>query len=255
MKKIEIVLVSLALLCTLPFLVIMPALLLLWLLYHLFPSPRWFWLEIPVFFSARLLSDPARYVAFSLLALGLSAGALLWLITRERGRFWRRRRFYLLALLIVAVLAFPLFARYRPAVEAPPGAELRVVERPGWVAGAVRWCQAAAEISACQYEPLGWADAQTLVYRKWCGGHYTPAGWQPGEPQPPRAYDVKTGAITPFEGSIEHLLGERGPRAIATLDYFPGKYAGTSISPDGRWIAFTARHVYGPEDLLVMLQE
>jgi len=255
MKKTEITLVSLALLCALPFLLIMPALLLLWLLYHLFPSPRWFWLEIPAFLSARLLSDPARYMAFSLLALGLSAGALLWLITRERGRFWRRRRFYLLALLIAAVLAFPVFARYRPAVEAPPGAELRVVERPGWVAGAVRWCQAAAEISACQYEPLGWADAQTLVYRKWCGGHYTPAGWQPGEPQPPRAYDVKTGAITPFEGSVEHLLGERGPRAIATLDYFPGKYPRTPISPDGRWIAFTARHVYGPEDLLVMLQE
>lgn len=255
MRKIEIVLVSLALLCALPFMVIMPAYLLLWLLYHLFPSPRWFWLEAPALFSARLLSDPARYVALSLVALALSAGALLWLIARERDRFWRRKRFYLSALLIAAVLAFPLLARYRPAVEAAPGAELYVVDEPGWVEGAVKWCQAAAEVSECQYEPLGWADAQTLVYRKWCGGHYTSEGWQPGEPQPPQAYDVKTGATTPFTGSIERLSGERAPRAIAALDYFPGKYDRTSVSPDGRWIAFTARHVYGPEDLLVMSNE
>ncbi len=255
MKKLEIVLVGLTCLFALPFLLIAPTYLLLRLLYHLFPSPRWFWLELPALFSARLLSDTTRYVMLSLLALGLSAGALLWLIARERGRFWRCRRFYLLTLALVAVLAFPLFARYRPAVEVPPGAELRVVERPGWIAGAVKWCQAAAEISECQYEPLGWADAQTLVYRRWCGGHHTEAGWQPGSPQPPQAYHLDTGRVTPFAGHIERLSSEPASRLAAVHDHRPGRYASALISPDGEWIAFTVQHIYGPEDLILVASE
>ncbi len=255
MRKIEIALVSLALLCALPFLVITPTYLLLWLLYPLFPSPRWFWLEAPAFFSAWLLSDPARYIALSLLALGLGAGAWLWLIIRERGSFWRRTRFYLLALALVAVLAFPLYAPYRPAVVAAPGAELHVVKELGLLERAVKWCQAAAEVSGCQYEPLGWADDQTLVYRRWCGGRYTDAGWQPGEPQPPRAYRLDTGRTTPFVGDIARLSSEPAPRMAAVHDYRPGRYAKALVSPNGQWIAFTVQHIYGPEDLLIAASE
>jgi len=36
------------------------------------------------------------------------------------------------------------------------------------------------------------------------------------------------------------------------LHYLPGHFEDPVISPDGRWIAFTARHVYGPEDLLII---
>lgn len=236
-------------------------LLLLRLLYPLFPPPRWFWLEIPAFFSARLLGDTTRYIALSLLAVGPGMGALLWLIARERHFFWRCKRFYPLALLLAAVLAFPLYAPYRPAVEAAPGMELRVVNELGLLERAVKWCQAVAEMSGCQYEPLGWADDQMLVYRWWCGGRYTEAGWQPGSLRPPQAYHLDTGRVTPFEGDIERLSSEAwnpdsgSPRVAAVRDYHPGRYARVLVSPDGQWIAFTARHIYGPEDLLIAARE
>lgn len=34
--------------------------------------------------------------------------------------------------------------------------------------------------------------------------------------------------------------------------YFSGRFGDPLLPPDGRRVAFTARHVYGPEDLLVL---
>jgi hypothetical protein len=34
--------------------------------------------------------------------------------------------------------------------------------------------------------------------------------------------------------------------------HVPGHYAASLQSPDGRWVAFTARHTYGPEDLFLV---
>lgn len=34
--------------------------------------------------------------------------------------------------------------------------------------------------------------------------------------------------------------------------YFAGHYADALQSPDGRWYAFIVRHIYGPEDLVII---
>jgi hypothetical protein len=156
--------------------------------------------------------------------------------------------------------------RYQPAVEAAPGVELRIVEKLGLLEGVVKQCQVGAEVRGCVYEPLGWVDARTLVYRKWCGGHYTEEGWEPGSPGCPMLYDLKT-------GKIGASLADRAPsyetckpgicvtpalaekEFFAPLYYLPGHFEDPVVSPDGRWVAFTARHVYGPEDLLVISKE
>ena len=49
---------------------------------------------------------------------------------------------------------------------------------------------------------------------------------------------------------VTPALTEKQPFA---LGYLPGQYEDALVSPDGRWVAFTAEHVYGPEDLLVIL--
>jgi len=262
MRKLEFGLVGLAALFALPFLIIWPSLALLWLLHRLFPSSAWFWLEWPAFLSVRLLSDMTRYVSVSLVALALTSAALTWLLVHERRRTWRRRRFYVLLVALVTVLAFPFLMRYQPAVEAAPGVELRVVEPPRFLESPVKACQVAAEVRDCQYEPLGWAGARTLVYRKWCGGHYTMDGWQPGAPAVPLTYDPDTDTIAPFEGNVDALSRESCSRSICVHPglaevypgggYFPGQYETPLVSPDGRWVAFTAEHVYGPEDLLIL---
>ena len=267
MKKSELGLVSSATLFALPFLVAMSLRALLGLIVKLFsgsPPGEVALLFVPIFFTTMLLSNMTRYLVASLVALLLTLVALIWLLARERGQVWRRKRFYLLVVALVAVLAFPLLMRYRPAVKAAPGVELRLVDRPGLLAGAVKSCQAAAEVRGCQYEPLGWVDAQTLVYRQWCGGYYDVDGWHPGSPGAPQAYRLDTDTVTPFEGDVDTLSREPCPRSTCVNPglaevypgggYFPGQYETVLISPDGRWVAFTAEHVYGPEDLLVISQ-
>jgi len=262
----ERVFVALAILFALPFLAFWPSALESRLLYQVFPNflpELQFWLYLPAFGVCYLFSGTVRYVLFSLGAMGLTAAGLVWLVARQRGRVWKNGWFYLLGAALLAVVAFPLAVRYRPAVCAVPGTELRMAEPPGWVESTVRACQAAAEIPGCQYEILGWADARTLVYRKWCDGYYDPeGGWHPGAPGAPFAYDMETGAVAPFGGEAESLSQERclSSRCVvpALLElhsgrhYLPGRYDAPTPSPDGRWVAFIARHIYGPEDLLLL---
>ena len=270
MKKSESGLVSLATLFALPFLAATLLRALLGLTATLFPQDPPLGLvlalDLPFFSVATLLSDVTRYLAVSLAALTLALVALIWLVVRERGQAWRRKRFYLLAIALVAVLAFPLLMHYQPAFKTAPGIEMCIVDEPDLLRGVVKSCQAAAEVRGCQYEPLGWADAQTLVYRQWCGGYYDMSDWHPGAPQPPRAYHLDTNAVSPFDGDLSTLsreichpwqcvapaLAEKQP---FPLGYLLGQYKDVLISPDGRWVAFTAEHVYGPEDLLVISNE
>jgi hypothetical protein len=270
MKKSEFGLVGLATLFALPFLAATPLRALLGLTAALFPQAPplglVFALDLPFFSITRLLSDVTRYLVISLAALLLTLIALAWLVVRERGQIWRHKRFYWLTVALVAVLAFPLLIRYQPAFKAVPGVEMRVVDKPGLLAGAVKSCQAAAEVRECQYEPLGWADAQTLVYRQWCGGYYDMSDWRPGDPQPLRAYHLGTDTISPFDGDPDALSRETcrpsqcvspalGEKQLFPLSYLPGQYKDALVSPDGCWVTFTAEHVYGPEDLLVISNE
>ena len=219
----------------------------------------------PVFFIAILLSDMTRLAGIGLAALLLTVVALGWLVVRERDRVWSRGRFYLLTAILVVVLIFPLVMRYRPAVQAAPGVEMHLVEQPGLLEGTVRRCQAIAEVRGCQYEPLGWVDADTLVYRTWCGGRFTARGWQPGSPGAPMAYDVNTGDVGASLIDREPVRQRCDPETCVSPNltdkqlfpwgYLPGEYPDPIISPDGRWVAFTAEHPYGPEDLLVISRE
>ncbi len=269
-ERWHFVLTGVAIPLAMPFLAFWPLSLLLRLAYQLFPSASTPWLFFGMWayplLSASLLSDVTRYVFLSLAALLLTLVALMVLIARERGQIWRRKRFYLLAVALVSILAFPLLMRYRPAVQAAHSVELHIVEQPGLLAGTVKRCQAAAEICECQYEPLGWAAEQTLVYRKWCDADYQMNGQYLGDPQPPQAYHLDTDEISPFDGDLDTLSRESCPLskcvspALAAEQafprgYLPGQYEDALVSPNGRWVAFTAEHIYGPEDLLVISHE
>jgi hypothetical protein len=119
-------------------------------------------------------------------------------------------------------------------------------------------------VRGCQYEPLGWADAQTLVYRQWCGGHYDKMGvWHPGDSQPPQAYHLDSDEVSPYDGDLDTISRETCLPSLCVLPalakrepfeqgYHPGQYEDALISPDDRWVAFAAEHIYGPEDLLVI---
>jgi len=217
-------------------------------------------LELPPYLWFRLLSSLPRYLGLSLSAVLLSSMGVALVLIRERAAAWRSARLYLPLLGIVVVLVFPFWTRYQPAAEPLPGVELRQVDPPGLLQGVVKHAQVAVEQSGYQYEPLGWADGQTFVYRLWRGGRYEGERWLPGTAEGLYAYDLQTAVAVPFVGDPSTVVRQFCTRASCVEpslsagppSYFPGHYATTLLSPDGRWAAFTVRHTYGPEDLLVM---
>ncbi len=267
MKNQRTLLVILAVLLALPFW----AMLLIYPLRALYalriqaPILEWL-LGAPHFFASLLLADLSRYVVISAAALVAAIAAATLLVLHHRSHVWRRPAFYLCLAAVAGVLALPLAAGvYQPAVQTAPGAALRQVERPGWLAGVVKQLQAGAEVRPLVYEPLGWADEQALVYRTWRGAGYDRTGaWQDGAPGPAMAYDLVAGASRPWDGALDGLYRTPCPngacvRPLLTKTYqpadrlyFAGHYAEVLPSPDGRWYAFVAQHVYGPEDLVLV---
>ena len=214
-------------------------------------------LYAPVFFASLLLSLTARYLFFSAAGLALSLITLGLLVARDRRQVFRRACFYLLVACAASVLVFPIVFRYRPAVQASPGVEMRLVDQPGFLNGAVRSCQISAELQNEVYVPVGWAAEHMLVYRRYSCGPQA-FKWDCGD-ETTWAYDVQTGHTTLHSANEAALTGHFcAPQIcvkpyLSTKSFFSGRRSPEAlVSTDGRWIAFTARHVYGPEDLLVI---
>lgn len=190
------------------------------------------------------------------------------MILKARNRRQRplRKRLpvYVLAFALLPVIALPLALSsmpYQPGVEAKAGVDMELVARSRWPFRTVRMCQAIAGASHYQYEPLGWADDGTLVYRVWRGAGYGPDAWrsEPGSPGPPLAYQLSDGTITRFRGDLSDLRRETcdpaacvEPALADVPSYHPGRFAEPIVSPGGGWVAFSAWGFDRPEDLLIL---
>lgn len=171
------------------------------------------------------------------------------------------------ALLLFAGLAlFVMRAPYQPAITARPDAVLRWVNAPsGRLDALARSLQSMAEQRPVVYEPLGWADDQRFVYRERHDARFDRSGaWHEGTPGPLLAYDLESGTSALWAGALEDLVAQ--PCAVSDCVaplaeryyahsgwlYLPGNYNAVLSSPDGRWVALVVRHIYGPEDLVVI---
>jgi len=189
-----------------------------------------------------------------LLAVGILSVAAAWLLVARR---WLR---ILLVAGLLAMIAFPFVYRYQPAVLAAPGYELILVTAPDTFCQQVRrqsdvWW----EIRRCEYELVGWDEDETLFYNELCDElpvqlwAYNPDQRKVPEPvdalpetlypqvTDPKASDyVRADAYPPSAEESVRALAFRKPWVI---------------SPTGRWVAAVARHIYGPEDVIIISTE
>jgi len=219
---------------------------------------------VPYLLAALLFSDLGRYLAVSAAAMGLIAVGLTMSALKERQAATQRLPVYLLSFALLPVIALPLaFSSmpYRPGVQAKAGVEMEFVARARWPFQTVRKCQATAGVSSDQYEPPGWVDDESLVYRVWRGGRHGRDAWrsQPGSPGPALAYRLRDGTITRFRGDLGSLHRETcepaacvEPTLADVPSYHPGRFAEPIVSLGGGWIAFTAWPFDEPENLLVI---
>ena len=213
--------------------------------------PYWYQLIMLFqFLGALLFSHAATYLLISLLGIGAALMALLW--ARPH---WIVR--VLLILTLLAILAFPWVYRYQPALVAAPGYAMRVPTQPSFLDGVVKSNQAAAEIRPCTYTLLGWSADVTLYYQAQCDNN---AG-QTWAIAPNREANARLVTSAPTD-----LFAERAPASTFDLVRAAGVSPATEepnvrrvylregnlVSRDGDWVALIARHLYGPEDVVIV---
>jgi len=175
-----------------------------------------------------------------------------------------RKATVVLAVVVVAaigILASPLLLGYRPAVTAAPGVVLYVATQPGWLDG-VRKAQAdLADETPATYALLGWSAGGVLYYwetdtatqatRTWA---YTPGkGARPQRVAEPAG--IVSTAVSPREALLDLVRAPVWPPSAEPSTRPLHIPEDGLASPDGRWAAVVAKHIYGPEDVIVIALE
>jgi hypothetical protein len=155
-------------------------------------------------------------------------------------------------------IAVLLTFRYQPAVITAPGYEMHWPTRPSPAASVVKSYQRFLELRTCDYTLLGWSAENTLFYQEACRDSL-PQVWVYDLEKRDRPHRVETVPLG--------LAQETVPRnSILEMVRSPGVHPAEAeprvrslevradglVSPDGRWIAVVVRHIYGPEDVIVL---
>ena len=179
------------------------------------------------------------YTGFSVFGLLLGMTAMVW------GRPGRQGRIMLVGGLL-AILAMPAVYRYRPAVNVEPGFVMRVPTEPGAIAGVVKSTQTGAEVRRCEYTLLGWSRSEGALYgEEVCGRRRLNWVYWPMSDHYERAVSIVADDLMREE--VSELAGVHSVYSLNNVVRGP-----VLRSSEGWWNAFIARHIYGPEDVVVV---
>lgn len=215
---------------------------------HSSPRPRHLWVDL----AALLVGGFHLVLPYSwLLGIGLILTALL-----ERSP--RRITRVLLALALLAILVIPWLYRYGPAVVAAPGYEMRWPTQPDLLGSMVKRYQAFWEIRPCDYTVQGWSLEGVLYYEEACNDR-APQVWayNPEQDSHPRQVDAAPVDLVHKTIPRSWILERVWSPSVRPSDIEPGvrsikvREHGVA-SADGRWVAVVVRHIYGPEDIIVL---
>lgn len=155
-------------------------------------------------------------------------------------------------------IAVLLTFRYQPAVIAAPGHEMHWPTRPGPAASLVKSYQRFLEVKTCDYMLMGWSADGTLFYQEACRNSQ-PQVWAYDLEKRDRPHRMEVMPLglaqeTVPRSSILEMVRSPGVRPadaepmVRSLEVWADGLA----SPGGRWVAVVVRHVYGPEDVIVL---
>jgi hypothetical protein len=195
-----------------------------------------------------VFARPVAYLALSVSGLALAL-VILWLPGQRR----RVRGWAIFAVALIALL--PAAWRYQPALGAAPGLRAIVATRP--LLGVVKSAQVAAEMRPCSYALLGWQGGQ-LYYRAMCTAGSVLMAWAPESADAPTRVDTLPRAwdhLTIPEHEALALVRAAGVRPVTHEAVTrPLLLAGDALaSADGRCTALVSQHLYGPQDVLVLV--
>jgi hypothetical protein len=199
------------------------------------------------FFNLAFFTSLPVYLGLSLVGIVFGGAALVLARPRRSGR---------MALLLAqaSILALPLVYTYRPAVTVDPTrTRAHVPTQPGPYAQVVKATQVGVELRRCDYTLLGWDGRDVLYGEEICGTRHRYWEYWPMSPTRLRTVDTVPPDLFRQRVDREQLralgVGSGIPQdeALRIVVGEPGL-----ASRQGEWTAFVARHVYGPEDVVVL---
>ena len=106
--------------------------------------------------------------------------------------------------------------------------------------------QVGAEVRRCEYELLGWSQSEGALYgEEVCGERKLNWVYWPMSDH----YERAVTAVP--EDLVRQDAGDL-VRVDSVYSLNPGVRQPVLASPEGWWHAFVARHIYGPEDVVVV---
>lgn len=221
------------------------------------PLPPWLKQAVTSPFSLPLLGDYVFglalftsvpiYLSLSVAGIVLGVAALVFTRPCRSGRL-------ALLLALASILALPLVSPYRPAVTVDPAqTSIHVPTQPGPYIGVVKQTQAGLEVRRCDYKLLGWDERDTLYGEEICGERHRYWVYHPISKTSLETVVTVPPDLFGHEVDREHLrtlgVGSSIPKdeALRIVVREPGL-----SSRRGGWTAFVARHLYGPEDVVVL---
>jgi hypothetical protein len=206
-----------------------------------------------------ILGQPIIYYIANLTVIGLVCAILVRLLTQQRKQAWRDWSLYFSICATIVVVIIPLAFPIRNHMLSRPGVQLIPIDPPSYWNRAPTWMQFAWEMQGnCVYEPLGWIEMQSLVYRKICGIRRDDGRQGLAIALPLHIYRLDTGQTRSFNGDIARLYRKPCNVSVCVEPYLADRYVALSSleeglrSPDGKWVAFVYGSVIKPEEIFVI---
>ncbi|MEM8860772.1 MAG: hypothetical protein AAGD96_20810 [Chloroflexota bacterium] len=162
------------------------------------------------------------------------------------------RYFMPVALLFICIYIF----QYDPPVEAIEGYELIHLTDPGLIGGVHKNLQSLFEITPCEYEILGWDNADNLFFVAICRGVRSTYVFHHEElkviQNPKVPQQLNKNEIPPWEYRNYLLAGDVWPSTAEKPTRRLYVQENGVVSPDGKNIAFVTQRIYSVQDVLIL---
>ncbi len=158
---------------------------------------------------------------------------------------------------IMLLVFFPIFIPYQPAVIAVDEYQLFTPTKPGLFEGMGKQMAVRFETRPCTYRLLGWSDDGALYYGATCQAN-EPVYWAytPGQEaeRVSDAPEMLNRNVVPQKEALDWVYanGVRPKEVEPWSRDLAIRHHEALLSADGRYLALIARHLYGPEDVLVI---
>lgn len=171
---------------------------------------------------------------------------------QSRGKHKR----FVLAVLVLLLLAVPALCRYQSPLAGVSGQETHLVTDPGYFGSPLRAAQIVLEMKPCAYTLQGWDREERLYYTAICLGREKQWQYDPARQRRKEVQAIPPG-LTVEAGERDEVLGRVRAAGVRPVRHEPYTrplllHDAGLVSTGGRYTAVITRHIYSVHDVVVL---